>query len=289
MLPAAFEYHRPETLDEALTLLSTHGDEGKVLAGGMSLIPLMKLRFAAPEHLIDINRIPGLDGLEEADGQLRVGAMTRHTTLEHSELLKQRYPVMAQAAPMISDPIVRNLGTIGGSLAHADPAGDWGSVMLAMNATVIVRSANAEREVPIGEFLEDTFTTTLEPNEILTEIRVPQPGGRSGGAYLKMERKVGDFATVAVGVHLELSNGSIGRAGIALTAVGSKNIQASEAEQSLAGAEPTDEAFAEAGRLAAAASEPNSDVRGSAEYKRHIVEVFVRRGLARALEMAQAG
>jgi len=288
MLPAAFEYHRPETLDEALTLLSAHGDDGKVLAGGQSLIPLMKLRFAAPGHLIDINRVPGLDGLQESDGQLRVGAMTRHATLEHSDLLKSRYPVMAQAAPMISDPIVRNLGTIGGSLAHADPAGDWGSVMLALGATVLVRSPNAERELPIGEFLQDTFTTSLEPDEILTEIRVPQPGARSGGAYLKMERKVGDFATVAVGVHLELSNGTIGKAGIALTAVGSKNIEAKEAADSLAGTEPTEEAFAEAGQLAAAAADPTSDVRGSADYKRHVVEVFVRRGLARALESARS-
>jgi aerobic carbon-monoxide dehydrogenase medium subunit len=288
MLPAAFEYHRPETLDEALSLLAEHGDEGKVLAGGQSLIPLMKLRFAAPGHLIDINRIPGLDGLQEADGHLRVGAMTRHATLEHSDLLKQRYPVMAEAAPMISDPIVRNLGTIGGSLAHADPAGDWGSVMLAMGASVVVRSANGEREVPIGEFLQDTFTTSLEPGEILTEIRVPSPGARSGGAYLKMERKVGDFATVAVGVHLELSNGTIGKAGIALTAVGSKNIKATEAEESLAGAEPTEEAFAEAGRKAAEAAEPTSDVRGSADYKRHIVDVYVRRGLAQALESARS-
>jgi len=288
MLPAAFEYHRPETLDEALSLLDQHGDEGKVLAGGQSLIPLMKLRFAAPGHLVDINRIPGLDGLEEADGQLKIGAMTRHATLEHSDLLKQGYPVMAQAAPMISDPIVRNLGTIGGSLAHADPAGDWGSVMLAMSATVVVRSPSGEREIPIAEFLQDTFTTSLEPNEIVTEIRVPQPAARSGGAYLKMERKVGDFATVAVGVHLELANGTIGKAGIALTAVGSKNIEAADAEQSLAGAEPTDDAFAEAGRLAAQAADPVSDVRGSADYKRHIVEVFVRRGLARALESARS-
>jgi carbon-monoxide dehydrogenase medium subunit len=151
-----------------------------------------------------------------------------------------------------------------------------------------VRSAAGEREIPIGEFLQDTFTTSLEPNEIVTEIRVPQPGARSGGAYLKMERKVGDFATVAVGVHLELANGSIGRAGIALTAVGSKNIQATEAEQSLAGAEPTDDAFAEAGRLAAQAADPVSDVRGSADYKRHVVEVFVRRGLTRALESARS-
>jgi carbon-monoxide dehydrogenase medium subunit len=288
MLPAAFEYHRPETLDEALSLLDQHGDEGKVLAGGQSLIPLMKLRFAAPGHLVDINRVPGLDGLQEADGQLRVGALTRHASLEHSDLLKQRYPVMAQAAPMISDPIVRNLGTIGGSLAHADPAGDWGSVMLAMSATVVVRSPSGEREIPIAEFLQDTFTTSLEPNEIVTEIRVPQPAARSGGAYLKMERKVGDFATVAVGVHLELANGTIGKAGIALTAVGSKNIEAADAEQSLAGAEPTDDAFAEAGRLAAQAADPVSDVRGSADYKRHIVEVFVRRGLARALESARS-
>jgi carbon-monoxide dehydrogenase medium subunit len=189
---------------------------------------------------------------------------------------------------MISDPIVRNLGTIGGSLAHADPAGDWGSVMLAMGATVVVKSANAEREIPIGEFLQDTFTTSLEPDEIVTEIRVPQPGEHSGGAYLKMERKVGDFATVAVGVHLELANGTIGRAGIALTAVGSKNIEATDAEQHLAGAEPTEEAFAEAGRLAAAAADPVSDVRGSADYKRHVVDVFVRRGLAQALDSARS-
>jgi aerobic carbon-monoxide dehydrogenase medium subunit len=288
MLPAAFEYHRPASLEDALALLSEHADDGKILAGGQSLIPLMKLRFAGPEHLIDINRVPGLDGLHEAEGQLRIGAMTRHATLEHSDLLKSRYPVMAQAAPMISDPIVRNLGTIGGSLAHADPAGDWGSVMLALGATVVVRSSSGERQLPIGEFLVDTFTTALEPDEILTEIRVPEPGMRSGGAYLKMERKVGDFATVAVGVHLQLANGHVGRAGIALTAVGSKNIQATEAEQSLAGAEPTEEAFAEAGRLAAAASDPVSDVRGSAEYKRHIVEVYVRRGLTRALESARS-
>ncbi len=289
MVPAAFEYHRPSSLDEALSLLSAHADDGKVLAGGQSLIPLMKLRFAAPEHLIDINRVPGLDGLEEAEGQLRIGAMTRHATLAASDLVKSRYPVMAQAAPMISDPLVRNLGTIGGSLAHADPAGDWGSVMLAQGATVVVKSSNGERELPIGEFLQDTFTTALEPDEILTEVRVPQPEPRSGGAYLKMERKVGDFATVAVAVSLVLSNGTVGRAGIALTAVGSKNIEATDAESSLTGAEPTEEAFAEAGRLAAAASDPVSDVRGSAEYKRHVVEVYVRRGLARALESARQG
>src|SRR4051812_13308437 len=162
MLPAAFEYHRPETLDEALSLLSAHADDGKVLAGGQSLIPLMKLRFAAPEHLIDINRIAGLDGLKEGDGHLRIGAMPRHATLEHSDLLKQRYPVMSQAAPMISDPIVRNLGTIGGSLAHADPAGEWGSGMLALCATVLARTSNGERESTIGQFLPESLTTPPE-------------------------------------------------------------------------------------------------------------------------------
>ncbi|MGQ0669047.1 MAG: FAD binding domain-containing protein [Actinomycetota bacterium] len=288
MLPASFEYYRPSSLEEALGLLSEHGEDAKVLAGGQSLIPLMKLRLAAPGHIVDINRIEGLDGLAEEGGWLRIGALARNQTLADSDLLRTRYPTMAAAAPLISDPIVRNLGTIGGSLAHADPAGDWGSVMLALGANVVVRSAGGEREMPIADFLVDTFTTALEPQEILTEVRVPAPSGASGGTYLKLERKVGDFATVAAAVHLSLSNGTVERAGIALTAVGLRNIQATQAEKSLAGAEPADEAFAEAGRLAAEASSPISDVRGSAEYKRHVVDVYVRRGLARALEMARA-
>ena len=287
MLTSRFEYHRPDSLEEALQLLAEHGDEAKVLAGGQSLIPVMKLRLAAPAHLIDIGRL-GMDSIAEADGRLAIGALARHRDLERSDLLKARYPVMAAAAPLISDPIVRNLGTIGGSLCHADPAGDWGSVMLALQASVVLRSGRGERELPISEFLEDTFTTALEPDEILTEVRVPQPAGSSGGTYLKMERKVGDFATVAAALHLSLSDGTIERAGIGLTAVGSKNLQPTDAEASLAGAEPTEAAFAEAGRLAAEASSPVTDVRGSAEYKRHIVDVYVRRGLATALEKARA-
>ncbi len=287
MLPSRFEYHRPDSLEEALQLLAEHGDEAKVLAGGQSLIPVMKLRLAAPAHLIDISRL-GMDSIAEADGHLAIGALARHRDLERSDLLKARYPVMAAAAPLISDPIVRNLGTIGGSLCHADPAGDWGSVMLALQASVVLRSGRGERELPISEFLQDTFTTALEPDEILTEVRVPQPAGSSGGTYLKMERKVGDFATVAAALHLSLSDGTIERAGIGLTAVASKNLQATDAEASLAGAEPTEAAFAEAGRLAAEASSPVTDVRGSAEYKRHIVDVYVRRGLATALEKARA-
>ena len=287
MLPSRFEYHRPDSLEEALQLLSQHGDEAKVLAGGQSLIPVMKLRLATPAHLVDIGRL-GLEAISESGGRLTVGALARHRNLERSDVLKARYPVMAAAAPLISDPIVRNLGTIGGSLCHADPAGDWGSVMLALDASVVLRSVRGEREVAMPEFLVDTFTTALEPDEILTEVRIPQTAGPSGGTYLKLERKVGDFATVAAAVHLSLSDGTIERAGIALTAVGPKNLRPTDAEASLAGAQPTEAAFAEAGRLAAEASSPVSDLRGSIDYKRHVVDVYVRRGLARALEMARA-
>jgi carbon-monoxide dehydrogenase medium subunit len=288
MLPSSFEYHRPETLEEALDLLDRLGEEAKVLAGGQSLIPLLKLRLASPAHLVDVNRIPGLDGIEESGGSLRIGALVRHNALVASDVIAAGFPTIAAAAPQIADPIVRNMGTIGGSLSHADPAGDLGSVMLALQASVVLKSKNGERELAMADFLVDAFTSAVEPGELLTEVRVPAPSPRSGGTYLKLERKVGDFATVGVAVALTLSNGSIGRAGIGLTGVGLKNIQASDAEASLAGREPTDEAFAEAGRLAAQAANPVSDVRGSEEYKRHIVDVFVRRGLARALESARA-
>ena len=287
MLPSKFEYHRPESLEEAYQLLSQYGDDAKVLAGGQSLIPVMKLRLATPGHIVDISRL-ALDDIAESGDTLTVGALARHHDLERSDVLKAGYPLMATAAPLISDPVVRNIGTIGGSLCHADPAGDWGSVMLALGGSVVIGSTRGERELPISEFLVDTFTTALEPDEILTQVKVPKSSGAFGGTYLKLERKVGDFASVATAIHLSLSNGTIGRAGIALTAVGSKNIQATDAEASLAGAEPTEAAFAEAGRLAAEASSPISDVRGSEAYKRHVVDVYVRRGLARALESARA-
>jgi aerobic carbon-monoxide dehydrogenase medium subunit len=288
MLPARFDYHRPDTLDEALSLLAEYREDAKVLAGGQSLIPLMKLRFAAPGRLIDVNRIPGLDGIEERDGALRIGALVRHNQLAASDVIKERYPTIAAAAPMISDPIVRNLGTIGGSLAHADPSGDLGSVMIALGATMVARSSSGEREIPATEIAEGPFQSSLAPDELLTEILVPMPPRRSGGTYLKMERKVGDFATVAAAIALTLENGSISSAGIGLTSVGLTNLRAEAAEASLAGASPDEDAFAEAGRLAAEASEPATDVRGSAEYKRHVVDVFVRRGLAAAAEMAGA-
>jgi carbon-monoxide dehydrogenase medium subunit len=287
MLPSSFEYHRAGTLEDALSFLAQYGEDAKVLAGGQSLIPMMKLRFAYPGHLIDVNRISGLDGIEERDGELRIGTLVRHNQLAASEVIRA-YPTIASAAPQIADPLVRNLGTIGGSISHADPAGDLGSVMLALGASVVLRSSGGERVVPISEFLVDTFTTSIEPNEMLTEIRVPAAQPRSGGTYLKLERKVGDWATVGVAVSLTLSNGSIARAGIGLTGVDLKNLQATEAESSLAGAAPSEEAFAQAGRLAAAAANPVADVRGSTEYKRHVIEVFVRRGLAQARDTASA-
>jgi aerobic carbon-monoxide dehydrogenase medium subunit len=288
MLPSSFEYHRPTTLDETLSLLATHGDDAKVLAGGQSLIPMMKLRFASPGQLIDINRIEGLDGIEEREGSLRIGALVRHNHLAADPTIRASYPTIAAAAPQIADPLVRNLGTIGGSLSHADPSGDLGSVMLALGASVILKSSTGEREVPIGDFLVDTFQTSIQSSELLTEIRVPAPATRSGGAYLKLERKVGDYATVAAAIYLELNDGAIGKAGIALTSVGLTNIKATAAEASLVAAAPGEGVFADAGRLAAEACSPVADVRGSAEYKKHMVEVYVRRGLASAFEMAGA-
>jgi carbon-monoxide dehydrogenase medium subunit len=288
LFPSSFEYAAPHSLEEALSALSERADEAKVLAGGQSLIPLMKLRFASPALIVDLNRIPGLSFIEESGDHLRIGALTRNSELVASELLETSYPVMAAAAPLISDPIVRNLGTIGGSLAHADPAGDWGSVMIALGADVVARGPSGERTIPVKSLLVDTFTTSLEPTEIITEVRIPKSGDRSGGTYLKLERKVGDFATVGVAVQLALDDGKVARAGIALTAVGSKNLEAEVAQQALAGVQPSEDAFEEAARLAAEAANPVSDVRGSAEYKRAVVRTFVNRGLDRALELARA-
>ena len=287
MYPASFEYFAPASLDEALSILDEQGDRAKVLAGGQSLIPLMKLRFAAPEAIVDLNRIPGLDGLSEEGGELRIGALVRHKACERSELLRGRYRVLGDAAPQISDPLVRNRGTVCGSLAHADPQGDWGAVMLAARASVVAQSSTGSRTIPVDELFDGPFTTTLQPNEILTEVRVPDPGRRASGTYLKLERKVGDYATAAVAVQISLANGTIAEAGIALTGVGPNNIRAREAEDLLRGSEPTDELFAEAARSAASAASPQSDIRGTAEYKRSVVRVFTERGLRAAAAAAQ--
>jgi aerobic carbon-monoxide dehydrogenase medium subunit len=285
MYPGRFEYEAPATLDEALATLDRYGDEAKVLAGGQSLIPLMKLRFASPRMLVDINRLPGLDGLAEEEGELRIGALVRHKDCERSSLLGGRWAVLGDAAPQISDPIVRNLGTVAGSLAHADPQGDWGSALMAAGARVVARGSEGSREIAVEDLFEGPFTTTLEPTEVITEVRVPDPGPKAGGTYLKLERKVGDFATAAVAVHVSFSNGTVGRAGIALTGVGPRNLRAHAAEEALAGTTLDDEAIGEAARLAAEAAEPHDDTRGSAGYKRNVIRVFVERGLRKAREV----
>ncbi len=289
MLPAPFEYHAPKTVDEALELLDQLGDEGKVLAGGQSLIPLLKLRFASPGHLVDINKIKDLDYLEERDGALRIGPLFRHKSAERSSLLASRYHVMADAAPQIADPIIRNRGTIVGSVAHADPSGDWGAVLLALDADLVLRSSSGSRTVKARNFFNGPFSTALAPNEMLSEIRIPASRSQTGGAYLKLERKVGDFATVAVAVHLQMDGGKVGSAGIGLTAVGPQNIKAEQAEAALRGARLDDATIKEAAALAADAAEPKADHRGSVEYKRNVVRVFTERGLKRAYERARGG
>src|SRR5438093_11609933 len=204
MIPAAFEYHTPSTIGEATALLAKLGDDAKVLSRGQSLIPLMKLRLAGPAHLVDINAIPGLSGIRETDGFLRIGALTRESELEESELVRTRYPLLHDTSKVIADPVVRILGTVGGNLAHGDPANDHPATMLALGAEVVAVGPKGERRVPIASFFTGPFETSLKPDEILVEIRVPMPPAHSGGAYLKLERKVGDFATAAVATQLPL-------------------------------------------------------------------------------------
>ncbi|TDI54890.1 MAG: xanthine dehydrogenase family protein subunit M [Acidobacteria bacterium] len=289
MYPSKFNYLAPESLEEALAVLAERGDEVKILAGGQSLIPMMKLRFAEPSTLLDINRIPGLDGLNRSNGTLSLGSLVRHNDVVKSDTAQANHTV-ASAAPWIADPIVRNLGTVVGSLAHHDPEGDWASVMLACGAELVLSSSTGERVVDIEDFLVDMFTTSCQPNEMVTEVRVTAHTASGGGNYQKLERKVGDYATVGVATSLELDdNGDITSAGIALTSVYPRNLKVVEAEQALVGHAPSDDLFAEAGRIASEACDPASDIRGSATYKRHIVDVFTRRGLAKSLGIAQGG
>ena len=289
MFPAAFDYRAPTSLDEALAILAERGEEAKVMAGGQSLIPLLKLRFSRPELVVDIARIPALNTIKKDDGHVAIGALARHVDVEQSKELAGSAPMMVEAARWIADPLVRNRGTLVGSICHADPAGDWGSVILAMHADVVARSRSGDRVIHASDFFKGPFETALKPDEVVTEVRIPVGKGRGGGAYLKLERKVGDFATVAVAVHLHLDGSKVETAGIGMTAVGPTNIRATEAEMALRGKEPTDEVIAEAARLAAAAAEPKDDIRGSAAYKKDVVRVFVQRGLKTAIGRAREG
>jgi aerobic carbon-monoxide dehydrogenase medium subunit len=281
MFPSRFRYEAPHSLDEAIGLLRDGGDYVKVLAGGQSLVPMMKLRFASPEMLVDINNVPGLDyHRTDADGSLHVGALCRHADLEHSDLLKGTQPTMAAVAPLVADPLVRNRGTLVGSVCHADPQGDWASVMLALGGSVVAQGTRGKRVIPLAEFVTGPFQNVLEPDEIAIEAVVPPAKGARAGGYLKLERRVGDFATVGVAVAIETSGDTVVRAGIALTGVGGSTIGATEAATALTGKPLTAESIAEAAGLAAAAAQPKTDHRGTAEYKRHMVSVFVKRILS---------
>lgn len=278
MFPSRFRYEAPRSLDEAIGLLSTYGDEAKVMAGGQSLIPLMKLRFAAPEMIVDINNIPGLAyHRADPDGTLHIGALCRHADLERSGLLDQTQPTMAACAPLIADPMVRNRGTLVGSLCHADPQGDWASCMMALEGYVVAQSATGRRNIPVANFVTGPFQNTLLPGEVAIEAVVPAPKGTLKGGYLKLERRVGDFATVGVAVAIETSGYQVTRAGIGLTGVGSATINATQAAGALVGSNLSSSTIEEAAYLAAQASNPRSDHRGSATYKRHVVGMFVER------------
>jgi carbon-monoxide dehydrogenase medium subunit len=288
MIPAAFQYHAPTSLGEATALLARLGEDAKILSGGQSLIPLMKLRLASPPHVVDINGIAGLAYILEADGVLAIGALTRESELEESDLIRSHYPLLHDVTRVIADPLVRNLATVGGNLAHGDPANDHPAAMLALGAEVVARGAGGERRIPIATFFTGPFETALRPGEILVEIRIPVPRPRSGGAYLKLERKVGDFATAAVAAQLTLrGDGACEQAGLALTNVGLTPIKADKAEAALRGKRLDDKTIAQAAQLASAAAEPTEDLRGSVEYKRDLVRVLTMRALRRALERAE--
>jgi carbon-monoxide dehydrogenase medium subunit len=287
MIPASFDYHAPKTLSEAVGLLERYRDEAKVLSGGQSLLPLLKLRLAQVAHVVDIGRVPGLEYIKEEKGFLKIGGRTRESTLERSELIRFKYPILADTTAVIADPLVRNLATVGGNLAHGDPANDHPATMLALGAEVVATGPKGERLIPIEKFFTGLFTTALATDEILTEIKIPIPPPRSGGAYVKLERKVGDFATAASAAQLTLGkNGEVDRVGLALTNAGPKPVKAVRAERYLQGKQPDDEAIAEAARLASQDCDPTADRRGSVEYKREMARVLSARALKKATQRA---
>ncbi|HLF28256.1 MAG TPA: xanthine dehydrogenase family protein subunit M [Anaerolineae bacterium] len=289
MIPPAFDYAAPTALSEAVALLGQN-PEAKILAGGHSLIPMMKFRLASPALLIDINRIDGLSYIREESGWLKLGALTREADLDHSELIRTKYPLLADTTRLVADPLVRNLASIGGNLAHADPANDHPATMLAYGAQVVAVGPRGERVIPIDQFFIGPFETGLAHDEILTEIRIPTPKPNSGGAYFKVERKVGDFATAAVAVQLTLDGaGKCETVGIGLTNVGLTPIKATNAEAALHGKAPDDTNIRQAAQLAADASEPTGDQRGSEEYKRSLVKTLTVRALRQAVARAKGG
>jgi carbon-monoxide dehydrogenase medium subunit len=289
MIPGQFDYVRPPDLDGALKILADREGEAKILSGGYSLLPLVKLRLAQPELLVDLRDVTGLDRIVETDDDLVIGARATHRQIHENEIVRDRYPGLLDVSGGIGDPQVRNWGTIGGSVAHADPASDWPAAMLAVDARFVCRSARGERVVAAREFFLDTFTTAIAPNEILTEIRIKRRARGTGGAYTKLERRVGDFATVGVAAVVRLAaDGSIASAGIGVTGVAPSPFAATEAEKVLAGAKPSDDVFRKAGDAAAAMSQPVADVRGPIDYKRAMAAEMTVRSLRKATERALA-
>lgn len=289
MIPGQFEYVRPAAVHDALRVLADREGEAKILAGGYSLLPMMRLRIAAPGLLVDIRDLDGLDGIVETDDELRIGARATHRRIHENVAVRAHYPLIVDAAGGIGDPQVRNWGTIGGSCAHADPSSDWPAVLIATRATIVCRSLQGDRMIAARDFFLDTFQTAIEPTELLTEIRIPRPGRSSGGAYTKLERRAGDFATAGAAVQLRLSAvGRIDEIGIGLTAVAETPFAAVAAEQILLGAEPSAETFAAAGAAAAAAARPVADGHGPVEYKRAMVVQMTVRALRLAVERARA-
>lgn len=294
MIPGSFDYHAPATLDEALKLLGELGEDAKILAGGHSLIPMMKLRLAEPTNLIDINGLSDLNYIKEENGYLCIGAMTREAALETSDLVAEKYPILKDTSEVIADPLVRNMATVGGNIAHGDPANDHPATMVALGAEVVINGPGGilggrERKIAIDDFFKGPLMTALEQNEILTELRIPVNGGKSGAAYKKLERKVGDYAIAGAAAALQFDGDNCSSAGIALTNVGPTPIRATEAQNALIGTSVSSDDIDKAAELAAAASQPVGDHRGSEEYKRAVVKVLTARAVQTAKDRAEGG
>ena len=286
MIPGRFDYHAPTPMDEAIGLLAQYGDSGKVLAGGHSLLPMMKLRFAELEHLIDLGRIEGLKGIEEKKGVLHIGAMTTENELIASKLLQKKCPLLPQAAKLVADPQVRNRGTLGGDIAHGDPGNDHPAIMLALGASFVLRGPKGERTVAADGFFLGTFYTQLEADEILQKILIPIPPKGSGHAYCKLKRKTGDFATAAAAVQLQLKGKKCSNIAIALTNAGPMAVRVSAAETLLRGKVIDDALIEQAAQLAMDICDPAEDLRGDREYKTHMAGEMTRRAIRQALHQA---
>ena len=287
-VPARFDYEVASSVEEAIGLLERHGPEARLLAGGHSLIPMMKLRLAFPETLIDIHELDGdLRYIREENGALEIGALARHQDLLDSEAIAERYPILCDAETMIADPLVRNMGTVGGSLAHGDPAEDLPAAFMALGCEVIARGPDGERTIPIDELQTGPFETVLDPAEIIVAALITR--APMGSAYTKVKRRTGDYASAAIGVALNLGDGEIRDVGIGMCAVGGQTLRASGAEEVLEGQRPDAELFKRAGERAAEESDPPEDARGPVEYKRDLVKVLVARALERAVERAGGG